>query len=362
MGRPLAGLAREHQDGRLTSPGDVGTADPPIPPDGRVVVIRPRSGLADVLAAVPALRALRRHRPGAAVTVITGRLAVPHWQRFATLVDEVIPFPGWPGVAGRRTDVTRMPSFLAGMQARRFDLALQLHDDGRLLNTFVALLGARRSAGYHPSGESPPDARTWLPWRAGESDVRRGLRLMARLGWHDDDESLEFPVARDVLQQDGLVRSVFPSVRHTEDRVPAALIHPGTARPGGWPASRFARAADGFAATGMRLVLTGMAQDRAVTSGVLRATAAPTTDLVGRTTLDDLAELMRRAAVVLTADPGAACLAAALRVPSVVVCGRSEAARWAFLDRRLHRVVSGSAEEAIAQARRVMRSPAHATA
>jgi ADP-heptose:LPS heptosyltransferase len=187
---------------------------------------------------------------------------------------------------------------------------------------------------------------------------------MERLGWPDDDRSLEFPVVKDVLQQDGVVRSVFPSVRHADDRVPAAIVHPGTLRPGGWPAERFARAADGLAADGMRLLLTGIggAGERVAATRVLRRSAGSFTDLVGRTGVDDLAELMRRAAIVLTADAGAACLAAALRVPSVVVCGSSEVSRWAFLDRRLHRVVSGSAAEAVAQAKRVMRLPAHAAA
>jgi ADP-heptose:LPS heptosyltransferase len=78
-------------------------------------------------------------------------------------------------------------------------------------------------------------------------------------------------------------------------------------------------------------------------------------DLTGRTTLDELAEIMRRSAVVVCNDSGVSHLAAALRVPSVVIFTDSEMARWAPLDGRLHRPVSGSAEQVLFQARRVAR-------
>jgi ADP-heptose:LPS heptosyltransferase len=340
-----------------------GTGPSVVPETPRVVVLRALPGLGDVLCAIPALRALRRNRPGAHVTVIADRAAIPYWQRFEALVDRVVTFPGWPGLPERKPEIARVPAFLAEIQAERYDIALQLHGDGRVVNPIVALLGARRSAGYYHPSEPCPDARGWLPWRDGVSEVRRGLRLLATLGLPDDDESLEFPVERGAVAQGGIVRSVFPSIRHAEDRVPVAIVHPGASTPSRrWPLERFARVADGLAELGMRIVLTGTASERSLTARLAGLMRCPSVDVAGRTTLDELAEMFRRSAIVVCNDTGVSHLAAALRVPSVVLFSDSEMARWAPLDRRLHRAVSGSADQALAQARRVMRVPADAAA
>jgi ADP-heptose:LPS heptosyltransferase len=62
-------------------------------------------------------------------------------------------------------------------------------------------------------------------------------------------------------------------------------------------------------------------------------------DLAGRTDLDELMALFRRAAVVICNDSGASHLADSLGVPSVVVFSASDPRRWAPLDQELHRAV-----------------------
>jgi len=334
--------------------GEVGPVG--LPERGKVAIVRALPGLGDTLLAIPAIRAIRRRRPDLSVTVIAHETAMPWWRRYPEYVDRVVAFPGWPGLQERKPDVARVPAFLSMMQEERFDLAVQLHGDGRVVNQVVSLLGARRTAGYYPPADPAVPAGTWLPWRDGLSEIRRGLRLMATVGFPDDDESLEFTVSRDVVAQGGIVRSLFPTVRLQEDRVPVAIIHPGASTVGRrWPIERFARVADGLASQGMRVVITGTAGKRPLAERLMAAMRCSATDLTGRTTLDELAEILRRSAVVVCNDTGVSHLAAALRVPSVVIFTDSEVARWAPLDGRLHKPVSGSAEQVLFQARRVAR-------
>ena len=70
----------------------------------------------NVLCAVPAFRALRCAYPGASISLIglpsTGELAA----RFPRYIDELIEFPGYPGIPEVLFDARRLPSFLARMQ------------------------------------------------------------------------------------------------------------------------------------------------------------------------------------------------------------------------------------------------------
>jgi ADP-heptose:LPS heptosyltransferase len=86
--------------------------------------------------------------------------------------------------------------------------------------------------------------------------------------------------------------------------------------------------------------LTGSAHEAQLTAAVARAMRAPAVDLAGRTSLGAMGALLSRARLLVTNDTGISHLAAALRVPSVVVFTASDPARWAPLDARLHRRVA----------------------
>ncbi|HKG57520.1 MAG TPA: glycosyltransferase family 9 protein [Candidatus Limnocylindrales bacterium] len=326
-------------------------AGDPVPRDGRVVVFRALPGLGDFLCAVPSFRALRAARPDVEIALVGLRDTAPLAARFGRYIDRFLPFPGFPGLPERRPDVRRIPGFLAAVQSWNFDLAIQLHGAGEVSNHVVGLFGARRAAGHYPKHASAPDASLFLPWTEECSEVRRGLRLMAHLGWESDDERLEFPIDPaaaaevDALAERDVLRS------------PYVVLHPGASTANRrWPAASFAAVADDLAAAGYAVVLTGSREERDVTASVAAAMHAPVLDLAGRTGLDALAIVLRGAALLVCNDTGVSHLAAALRVPSVVIFRDSSVERWAPLDRRLHRVAEGRVRHVLSEARRLLRS------
>lgn len=323
-----------------------------IPPGGRILVFRALPGLGDLLCAVPALRAIRRMRPDVEIVLVGLPSTAPLVRRFPASVDRFLPFPGFPGLPERPADVRRLPGFLASVQSWRADLAIQLHGSGDLTNAVTALFGARTIAGHHPAGTVPPDPARFLPWIESTSEIRRGLRLMAHLGWPSDDESLELPI--DPLA-DAEVDAYVPLAAGGALSDPFVCLHPGAATPARrWPPAAFAAVGDELASAGYGIVLTGGRDERLITAAVAASMRAPALDLAGRTTIDTLAAVIRRSALLVCNDTGVSHVAAALRTPSVVVFRDSDPARWAPLDRRLHRVARGSVREVVGEARRLL--------
>ncbi|MBX6313280.1 MAG: glycosyltransferase family 9 protein [Isosphaeraceae bacterium] len=324
------------------------------PPPRRVAVLRALQ-LGDMLCAVPALRALRAALPGAEIVLIGLPWARAFAERFGGYLDGFREFPGYPGLPERPAQIGRLPSFLAEMQAERFDLAIQMHGSGRISNPLTVLLGARRCAGFYRSGEFCPDPQRFLPWPEHGSEIRRLLELMRHLGAPAQGEHLEFPLRledRRALWTIEEARALRPGTY--------ACVHPGASVPGRrWPVDRFAAVADVLAARGLQVVLTGTTAEAGLTRAVARAMRSSCLDLAGRTDLGALGALLSGARLLVCNDTGLSHLAAALRVPSVVISIESDPERWAPLDRARHRVLDGDSgvtpRDVIAEAEDLLR-------
>ncbi|HWC31734.1 MAG TPA: glycosyltransferase family 9 protein [Actinomycetota bacterium] len=308
----------------------------PLPEEVRsVAVLRALPGLGDLLCAVPALRALRRAFREARITLI-GLDPEARWfvERFRYL-DALMALPGYPGLPERAADPNEVVEFLAAAQRRRFDLAVQLHGSGEITNHVIALLGAGAAAGAFVEGRYRPDERRFIEYRDDEPEVVRNVRIVERLGVPPAGLELEFPVhGADEAELERVLGDARPRPGSY------AVVHPGASiRDRRWPADRFAEVADVLARHGLEIFVTGGEVERDVAREVRGAMSTrDAVDLSGRTSVGAVAALARDARVVVCNDTGISHLAAALRVPSVVVF-TSESDRWAPLDRNLHRLV-----------------------
>lgn len=294
--------------------------------------MRALAGLGDMLCCVPALRALRTALPEAHITLLGLSEAASFVKRFGGYLDALLEFPGFPGIPEREFHPAALPAFLTEVQARCYDLALQMHGSGVASTPFTQLLGAKITAGFCPL-ESCPDPQRFMPVPEREPEVRRWLRLLAFLGVPSQGEALEFPLqAQDwrELEQTGV--DVL-SRRYV-------CVHPGASEPSRrWPPEAFAAVAEAIYARGFDIALTGSAEEAPLTRAVADAMCVPALDLAGRTTLGALAALLTSSRLLVCNDTGVSHLAAALGVPSVVVFTRSDPERWAPLDKDLHRAL-----------------------
>lgn len=305
-----------------------------VPPKS-ILVLRALQ-LGDMLCAVPALRALRRAAPRARIALVGLPWAAAFAARFDSYVDEFIEFPGYPGLPERAVDVRALPAFFESIQARRFELAVQLHGSGSHVNSVTALFGAERSAGFFMPGDPRPDPEGFVPYPRSGTEVERLLSLTEALG-APGDTALEFPLREDDQAQ---WRSL--SARH--DLVPGGFVcvHPGARWPSRrWFPERFAAVADALASRGLSIVLTGSEAERPLTAAVAAAMRRrEAVDLAGRTSLGGLAALLSHAKLLVCNDTGVSHVAAALGVRSVVVATGSDVARWSPQDGGRHKVIS----------------------
>jgi ADP-heptose:LPS heptosyltransferase len=295
--------------------------------------------LGDLLCLTPALRALRTALPDAKIVLIGLPWAKNFVARFSHYLDGFREFPGYPGLPEQTPDCHKFPAFIKMLQEDRFDLILQMHGSGIVTNHLVMLLEARCTAGFFLPGGYCPDTERYLPYPAHEVEIRRHLQLLEFLGIPLQGEDLEFPLHEGDYQELQVIAGV-ESLRNQE----YVCIHPGArAAARRWPPERYAAVADHLTAQGLLVVLTGSAEEASITEGVRGAMHNPALDLAGRTSLGALAALLDGARLLICNDTGVSHLAAALRLPSVVVFhGLSELQGWPPLNRQLHRVLCRS--------------------
>lgn len=296
-------------------------------PPRRVAVFRALQ-LGDMLCALPTLRALRWAWPGTHITLI----GLP-WTRALCerlpWVDDFIAFPGHAALPEQAEDVAARPAFEARVAAARLDLLIQLHGSGQVVNALLARLPSRCHAGFVPEGS--PVGPLQQPWPRQGHEIHRLLSMLPPLRIFGADPALTLSLeGADHERARALVG----------DGAAYACVHVGARWPSRrWPAERFAALADDLAAQGLRVLLTGSEEERALVDRAAAAMHRPAWNLCGRTDLWTLAALLARARVLVCNDTGVSHLAVAVGCPSLVLSCGSEVARWAPLDRQRHRVL-----------------------
>lgn len=265
---------------------------PTVPLGEPPVLVLRALGLGDLLAGVPALRALAAALPGRPLTVLAPAVA-------GTLLE----LAGLPATVHPVDGVRRLPATLDGVP--RSDLAVNLHGRGPQSHLLLQQVATRQVAFANPvAGVDGP------AWRPEEHERVRWCRLVStclEVDAHPDDVLLARP---DV---DPVVPGAF-------------IVHPGAATGARrWPAQRWAAVVAAAAAQGHDVVVTGTPGERALAERVADGRARV---LAGETDLRQLAALVADASRVVCGDTGVGHLAAAYAVPSVHLFGPTAPARW----------------------------------
>ena len=289
----------------------------------RVLVVV-RGHLGDLVQALPALRDLRRDRPQAHIAVLlneyvsTGLDGCPY-------VDEVLP-----GFAYRRRGVLIDAAHTAWLASRivgRFDTVIGLRWSPSITPVLALLSGAQVRVGYdrtrrlgrlltHDLGAEPIDTVS--------NRVLNQLPLKA-LGIAVDPS---YPPIDWLPESVRMQTSELLEVSGVPPGMPYAVIqissHWGC---GEWRTDKWAALSNHLAGChGMKVVVTGTAEwfERAKFEATRRRCRTELVSLLGKTSVPQLFEVVRRARLVVAGDSGLAQVSLAQRVPSVVLFGVEE--------------------------------------
>ena len=301
------------------------------------IVILRALPMGDLLSSVPAFRALRAALPDALITLVGLPFAAKFVKRFSAYLDHFISFPGFPGLSGQASDITRFPEFLIHMQKSNFDLAIQMQNSGEIANSLVRLWGAKRYAGFYTPGEYCPDKNRFLPYPRYEAEVWRHLRLVEFLGIPLQGDNLEYPFFENDWEEFRKLKERFDLANEY------VCIYPGAASSERqWLATHFSTVADGLASHGDQIVLIGNEQDASLTAAIAKKMKAPSLDLAGQTSLEQLAVLISQARFVVSNDADISQIALSVNTSSIDLFTVSDPYRWASQARKTYKTARQS--------------------
>ncbi|WP_207534311.1 glycosyltransferase family 9 protein [Desertivirga arenae] len=289
--------------------------------------------LGDLLCSIPAIRALRSAYPDAEISLIGLPWAKSLLVRFPDYLDRFIDFPGYPGLPEREFSPAGFAKFLSGMVEENFDLVLQMQGNGNLVNPMVELFGPKTVAGFFKEGVYVPEGGYFIPYPENLHEIDRHIALISSLGIDDQGRDLEFPLYEQ--DYDDLRKAELPI-----EKGKYVCIHPGsreTARQ--WPAEYFAALGDLAADQGLTPVITGTSDELNIVADVVSRMKSEAVIAAGKTSLGAVAVLIKQAHSLVSNCTGVAHIAAALKVPSIVISLNTDPKRWEPLNKDLHKTI-----------------------
>jgi len=285
-------------------------------PVKRILVAR-TDRIGDVLLATPVLQALRQAYPQAYIAM----MVAPACRDIVAgnpFIDDVLVYDkdtahkGW--IASCR--------FARMLRLKHFDVAVALHPTNRV-HMLLFGAGIQRRIGYdRKCGFLLTDRLKHTKQEGLQHEVAYNFDLLKFLGVSYQDLPLYMPGSDEAERfVDTLLREAGVAPHQK-----IIAIHPGASCPSKiWPLQRFAEVADVLHKQyGWQVILVSGSYHAAQCASVAAAMKSPVINCAGKTTILQLASLLRRAAIFISNDSGPVHVASAVGTPVVSIFGRSQ--------------------------------------
>ena len=304
----------------------------------RILIVR-TDRIGDVLLSTPVIKALRAQYPKAYIAMMVSPYAKDIVEGNPYL-DEVVIYDK----DGRHKSWISSLRFALGIKKKKFDLAVVLHPANRVhLVTFFA--GIPRRVGYDRKSGFLLTDRIKHTKQCGEKhESEYNLDLLRCLGIYPQDRTLFMPIRAESEEQAEVLFKQ-EGIKETDG---VLVVHPGASCPSKiWPNERFAEVSDRLIDNyGFKVLVIAGPRDMALAEAVIRHMRHPAVNLAGKTSVSQLASVLKRCRLFISNDSGPVHIASAVGTPVISIFGRNQKGlspkRWGPLgikDKVLHREV-----------------------
>ncbi|MDD3344952.1 MAG: lipopolysaccharide heptosyltransferase II [Candidatus Omnitrophica bacterium] len=303
----------------------------------RRMLITRTDRIGDVLLSTPAIKALRLKYPQAYIAMMVSPYARDIVEGNPYL-DEVIIYDK----DLKHRSWIRSFKFAGYLRKKKFDLAVILHPANRV-HILAFLAGIPRRLGYDRKFGFLNNLKKAHTKQQGlKHEAEYSLELLETLGIKGRARDLYMPIreeserwAEKLLEDSGI---------KSTDKLLA--LNPGASCPSKiWPAERFAQVAEELARRhNFKVLVLSGPKDSSLAQEVCAKTGCGALDLSGRTSVSQMASVLKRCSLFISNDSGPVHIASALGTPVISIFGRNQPGlspfRWGPLgekDRYLHK-------------------------
>ena len=286
------------------------------------ILIVKLSAIGDVIHALPVAPALKKCFPQAKLTWIVEQ---PAYDLLTNnpYIDEIIIFEKarFRSFAGF---LQHAPGLISTLRQHRFDLVLDLQ--GLFKSAAISFLsGAPQRLVYCNAREfSDKIGRMICGTNSNGHIVEQYLDVARELGCTID--APEFTI--NIGEKEAALTIAISKQAGLDLTKPFVVLIPGTNWPNKcWPTDKFAQLSDTLFASGLIPVFVGGNADKTAVNEIICKTDILPINLIGKTSLKQLAFIMKHAQAVVAGDTGPMHLAAALNTPVIALFGPTDPRR-----------------------------------
>ncbi len=289
--------------------------------DPRNILVIDFGQLGDVVLSLPALHAIRKRFPKAAITVSVGKpgaeIVELSGYADATLVVDRVALRDGP----KLVSLARIAKLVQGVRRSQFDFVIDLHSLSET-NLLGFLSGAPKRLYSRRPTRSLDFLANFLPRPPVEVDHRqrhlidRYLDVLIPLGVKDADR---LPYLKTRAADDAAIEKILKQAK-ADVGTPLIGLFPGAGHPSRrWPFERFAELADFLARNDQVRILAFLGPEERGFVQDIRRQFPPTTLVLDKLTIPQVAAAQARLAVFVSNDTGPMHIAAAVGTPVVLL-------------------------------------------
>ncbi len=282
----------------------------------RILIIR-TDRIGDVLLSTPAITEVRKSYPQAFIAVLVRPYAKEIVEGNPYL-DEVIIYDKY----GKHKGWWQNLSFISMLRKKRFDLALIFHPTQRA-NIISFLSGIPERVGYNKKlGFLLTRKLEDKKYEGKKHEIEYTLDVVRTLGAGAENNGLFMPIKQ---ESEEYIES-FLRFHQISERDRLIALHPGASCPSKlWRAENFASVGDKLTELfDAKVIIVCGRKDEEVGNKVMNLMQHNPISACGKTTVSQLASLLKRCILFISNDSGPVHIAVALQTPVIAIFGRNE--------------------------------------